>query len=73
MANFTCKGCGNRYPGCHAHCEKYIAEKKAYDEKMAEYRKKHALKTSLDSQMYDTIGRALKRQKKKGASKYGGQ
>lgn len=27
---YTCKGCAERYPGCHDHCEKYAAEYAAY-------------------------------------------
>lgn len=32
---FSCKGCGNRYPGCHDKCEKYKAEKATYAERKA--------------------------------------
>lgn len=31
MANTCCKGCCERYAGCHAHCEKYLAWKREYD------------------------------------------
>ena len=34
---FTCgKDCPNRYPGCHGKCEKYLAEKAAWDKRKAE-------------------------------------
>lgn len=39
MANFSCKGCTERHFGCHGSCEKYIAEKKQYEEKMEPIRK----------------------------------
>ena len=40
-AKFTCKDCGDRYPGCHSKSEKYIAEKAEYDErKEIEYQKR---------------------------------
>lgn len=28
---FSCKGCTERYVGCHSSCEKYIAEKAEND------------------------------------------
>lgn len=31
--NFSCKGCPNRYPGCHGKCEKYIREKAEFEER----------------------------------------
>lgn len=73
MSNFTCKGCGSRFPGCHSRCEKYIAEKKAWDEKMAEYRKQYNIKGGLDEQMYDGIRRGNRKKGRQGASRYGGQ
>ena len=41
MANlpFTCRGCENRYPGCHSKCEKYKQERAEYDRLRAEHRK----------------------------------
>ena len=30
-AFFSCKGCTERHVGCHATCEKYIAEKAEND------------------------------------------
>lgn len=41
MDKCTCKGCGDRYIGCHDRCEKYRAFKanrKAENEKKREYR-----------------------------------
>ena len=26
-----CKGCTDRHPACHADCERYLAEKQAYE------------------------------------------
>lgn len=28
----SCRGCTERYPACHDHCEKYITARKKYDE-----------------------------------------
>lgn len=33
---YSCKGCEDRYPGCHDHCEKYIEEKAICDKKKKE-------------------------------------
>lgn len=33
---FTCKGCPDRYPGCHDHCDKYKREKAEYEKRKAE-------------------------------------
>ena len=73
MANFTCKGCGNRYPGCHSHCEKYIAEKQAYEERMEVLRKEREIRNGLYNEMYNTMNKTRKRRGRQGASKYGGQ
>lgn len=32
MMKNPCKDCPDRYPGCHAKCEKYKAWKKEWDE-----------------------------------------
>lgn len=31
MANFTCKDCKDRCLNCHATCEKYLNEKRAFE------------------------------------------
>lgn len=31
MTNFTCKDCKDRCLNCHATCEKYLNEKKAFE------------------------------------------
>lgn len=31
--SFSCKGCPDRYPGCHGKCEKYIREKVEFEER----------------------------------------
>lgn len=43
MASFECcYKCTERHAGCHASCEKYLATKKAYDEKKAAIDKEKA-------------------------------
>lgn len=36
---YPCKGCEERYPGCHDHCEAYLKVKHMRDEAVAEERK----------------------------------
>lgn len=33
---FRCKGCTERHPGCHSHCEKYREDKEAHEKRKAE-------------------------------------
>ena len=73
MAYFSCKGCGSRHPGCHATCEKYIAEKKAWDDMMASHRKEKNIQMGLDAHTFRTIERNAKRYGRQGPSKHGGQ
>ena len=41
---YSCKGCEDRYPGCHDHCYKYIEEKALRDKekKEAKLKKEYA-------------------------------
>ena len=73
MSDFSCKGCGSRYPGCHATCEKYIAEKKAWDQKQAEIRKRKAVEDGLNKHVVDTIRKNKKRSGIQKPSYKGGQ
>ena len=60
---FSCKGCQERQPSCHSICEKYMAEKKAYDERKAMERLEIDLKNGLYSQKDDSITKARRRAK----------
>lgn len=73
MSNFTCKGCGSRYPGCHAKCEKYQAEKAAWEEKKAEIRKRQDIERRLNDHEASSIARNKKRMGKQRPYKFGGQ
>lgn len=73
MSSFTCKGCGSRFPGCHATCEKYLAEKKAWDEMMAEVRKRKAVQNGLDDHLINTTYKNKKRAGNQKPSHVGGQ
>lgn len=60
---FTCKGCQLRQPGCHSNCEKYIAEKKAHEERKAMERKIIDANNGLRSQRDDSVRKAIRRAK----------
>lgn len=59
----SCKGCQERQPGCHSICEKYMAEKKAHDERKAIERQKIDLKNGLYIQKDTSIRNAIRRGK----------
>lgn len=40
MFEFSCRDCTERHPGCHGKCEKYINERKVYEEKQSKIRAK---------------------------------
>ena len=61
MSDFTCKGCPDRHPGCHGKCEKYIAEKKAWDDRQAEIRKKKSIEDGLNQHLIETMQKNKKR------------
>lgn len=52
---FTCKDCEARYPGCHAKCEKYLAEKASWEATKKE-RDKHR---TVDEYISDSIHRTM--------------
>lgn len=58
--SFTCKGCTERTPGCHDHCEKYKAEKAEYLARKKEIDDYRAVTQSCNEQRYAAIGKAVK-------------
>lgn len=53
----VCKDCPKRYPGCHAGCEWYKAERMALDKENARRRAENAAKDSVSSSWcYDDRG-----------------
>ncbi len=58
--SFTCKGCPDRTPGCHDHCEKYQKEKAEYEARKQEVDKARAIRQSVEDQRYTAIGKAVK-------------
>lgn len=62
MAIHCCKGCvaPKRYPGCHAVCQEYIADKARHDEEQAAIRKIKETQDGLDSMMLAGVEKARK-------------
>ena len=54
--SFSCKGCADRYPGCHDKCEKYQKEKAVYEER----RKERQIAGRLAGQRGDAVGKCMK-------------
>ncbi len=73
MSNFSCKGCDSRDADCHATCEKYITEKKAWDERQAEIRKAKAVENGLNQHLIETMYKNKKRRGNQKPSHIGGQ
>lgn len=55
-----CKDCPDRYPGCHGKCEKYIAERAAYDAQKAKAMKVSDLATGLYEQKCNGVDKATR-------------
>lgn len=65
MNGFPCRGCGDRYPGCHACCLVYTAYKKQRDSLILAYRQEQKGYRSALSQAVDGAMRARRRAGKK--------
>jgi hypothetical protein len=65
IGKFTCKGCTERTPGCHATCEKYLAEKAEYDKLKQAERRRYEIESALTSQAIHAVDRATKRNRKR--------
>ena len=53
--DFSCKGCGNRYPGCHGNCETYKAERAEYDK----LKEKHDFEKKINGGLYQQRDKAV--------------
>ena len=60
-ARFTCKDCGNRYPGCHDKCEKYQKEKAEHEARKAVEYQQRKLHHDIESQRSSNINKMGKR------------
>ena len=61
--NFSCQYCEKKHGGCHADCDTYKQEKKAYDEKMAVLRQERDIQNGLYAQRDRRIRAAIRRAK----------
>ena len=62
MALFSCKGCTSpkRYPGCHAVCPEYLADRARYDELKEADDKRRRVKGNLIAQRDELYHKAMK-------------
>ena len=60
MLEFSCKDCGNRFPGCHGTCETYKAEKAEHDRIKAENDRKKAISGAIISNRGENVYKAMK-------------
>lgn len=63
MTIFSCKGCENRTPGCHARCEKYLKEKAEHDRLKAADDKRRDIQIGLWEQRSKKVNAAAKRRR----------
>lgn len=61
MAEFTCKGCERRFPGCHGSCDKYQAEKAAHEAR----KKEEQNQKRLDEYQSKAIQRSISKRGRK--------
>lgn len=58
-----CMGCADRYPGCHASCEKYKGWRKDYDAMQKAVRDEYEKNTVVASMQIKTSQRIKKRRR----------
>ena len=57
----SCKGCAERTPGCHGHCEKYLKAKAEWDAMKEKENREKAIRYGLNEQAFNAIGKAVRR------------
>ena len=57
---FSCKGCTERFVGCHAVCDKYTSAKKLGEEKKAKIREAKKRERDLNAFRIDGVRKALR-------------
>lgn len=63
--SFTCKGCGDRHPGCHGKCEKYLMEKAMHDAQNEAIREKKTISYGITAQRTAGVTKALRSRRHK--------
>ena len=66
--NAPCKGCGNRTPGCHSSCEKYIIFHQQREAIMARKQKEREIETFLIG-VKDTLHKEKRKERYHGGGK----
>lgn len=64
MGIYSCMNCDKRFPGCHASCPAYKAEKEKHDKEKAERDKQQHIYDGLYNQRDKSIGKWNKFRKK---------
>lgn len=54
----TCKGCEERYPGCHDHCESYQDAREEWSQRQKDIRKNKRLYKEFDHYKVEEILRS---------------
>lgn len=67
MTIYSCRYCTppKRYPGCHANCPEYLADKAKHDELKAANDKKRAVEGEIYHQRDDRVYKAKKRSRRR--------
>lgn len=65
--NCPCKGCADRYAGCHSNCLKYIGWKQDHEAKLQNLREQK----QLDKLLFDNQVSRNKKVHQEGGIKYG--
>ena len=60
MHNCECKGCSDRFVGCHAICEKYLLWKEEHDKEKANIFEQQTKERMLADIKKDAIKRMIK-------------
>ena len=63
IAKCSCKGCNERYPGCHSKCEKYKSSREEVDKKNSDRLKVQLKNAPFYDAINKTVTRKLRKQK----------
>ena len=67
MAIICCKDCvaPKRHPGCHGHCEEYVAERAEYDRLKAIHDKERSITLGIYANRSEKVYKAFKDRRNK--------
>ena len=60
MAIYSCKNCDKRFPGCHASCPAYKAEKEKHEQEKGEKDKAKRISDGIYSQRKESFRKVNK-------------